>query len=229
MAKSKKHIGDKFGETRITLPPDQFIYQEDDVILLGCEMGAGGTGKMTPRIISTGIFLPESLQNIRLWLEQFGLQTDDVLANRVQSLAGVISIDSNKRQALFARFRETQIAKLDKCIESIQTAMHKIWSDGLYLDEPYGLLQKREQLFTKYRRQLKSQHTDVHKLLYRELYPVLLHFDDLKIIMEDQNRMLLELFKLFKYEDFEQEVKDTSMINRAKKINYSTRKWFSNP
>lgn len=116
MAKKKKNIGDKFEETPITLPPDQFIYQEDDVVLIGHGLGPVGSGRMTPSIISAGIFLPESLQRIRVWLEMFDLQDDHVLANRAQTLAGVISIESEKRQELFARFRETQIAKLDKYI-----------------------------------------------------------------------------------------------------------------
>ena len=226
MGKKEKEVHDKFGKTEIILPPDQFIYEEDDIILLGYELVPGGSGRTTPLIISKTQFSPDSLKNIRTWLEKYD-QDDDILANRVQALAGVISINGEKRQKLFSKFRNIQIAKLDKYIEAIKTAMHLIWSDGLYLSEPYGLLQDQKKIYEVYRRQLRSQRKDVHKLLYRELYPVLCRFDDLGIKMADQHRMLRELFKLFEYEDFKLEVKDTSMIKRAKKINYDTRKWFS--
>lgn len=226
MGKKEKEVHDRFGETKILLPPDQFIYEEDDVVLLGYELVPGESGRLTPLIISKAQFSPDSLIKIRGWLEKYDLD-DDILANRLQALAGVISIDSEMRQKLFSKFRNVQIAKLDRYIEAIENAMHMIWSDGLYLSEPYGLLQDQKKTYEEYRGQLDSQHTDVHKLLYRELYPVLCRFDDLEIKMADQHRMLRELFKLFKYEDFNLEVEDTSMINRVKKINYDTRKWFS--
>ena len=229
MAKKKIYVGDEIEARAKTLPPDKFIYQEDNVVLSGSELVPGHSGRMTPLIISPAQFSPRSLQKIRDWLKMFGLQNEDVLANLVQALAGVISIDSKMRQKLYSVFRKTQIAKLQKNIEAIQTAMSLIWSDGLQLQAPYGLLQKQEQVFIKYRNQLKSQHTDVHKLLYRELYPVLLRFDEIDIKPADQNRMLRELFRLFEYEEFSSEGAEHSKMNRAKKINFDTRKWFSDP
>ncbi|MCH7575210.1 MAG: hypothetical protein IIA59_08810 [Candidatus Marinimicrobia bacterium] len=227
MAKGKKTIGDRVGETEIALPPDKFVYQDDDGVLLGNSLMPGSSGRMTPLIISNAQFLPKSLKKIRVWLEKYSLQKDDVLANLVQALTGVISMDSEARLEFYRVFRETQLSKVHKQIEAIQTAMHLISSDDLRLQKPYKLLQKREKLLTAYQSQLKSQHADVHKLLYRELYPVLLRFDELNIKPADQDRMLHDLFRLFEYEDFAMKVTDQSMVNRAKKINNSTRDWFS--
>lgn len=227
MAKKKKYAGDEINTRGKILPPDQFLYEENDVVLIGSNLLPGHSGLMTPQIISPAIFLSQSLKKIRDWLITYGLQNDDVLANRVQGLASVISIDSGTRQKLYSVFRKIQLDKLQKNIEAIRTAMNLIWSDGLQLQAPYDLLKKQEQVFSKYFNQLESQHTDVHKLLYHELYPVVLHFDEVKIKRADQDRMLRDLFRLFEYEDFAMKVTDQSMVNRAKKINNSTRDWFS--